>query len=77
MADNAPGSTPVTLVVTESQTVTPQPPPPASPPPHGSLPFTGFAVVAALLLAVLLVSVGSFLILVGRRSRSTTLPRSA
>lgn len=49
--------TPVTLVVSAG-TVTP--PPPAS---HGHLPFTGLDLVAALLLAALLLAVGTALAL--------------
>lgn len=76
MAGDGSGSTPVTLVVTETHTVVP-PPTTAPPAPHGQLPFTGFAVVAAVLIAVLLLAVGSVFLLVGRRPRPTPTPRSA
>ena len=56
--------TPVTLVVSPSQTV------PATPPPPHHLPFTGFALVPVLALAAVLVAAGSVLTAVRRQPRA-------
>ena len=58
MADN-PTGTPVTLVVTKGAV-------PVTPPPPHHLPHTGFAMTAALLLAVLLLALGATLTTLGR-----------
>ena len=66
------GGTPVTLTVTQSATTAP-PPPPAHP--HGHLPFTGFSLVAVLLLVALLLSIGSALVFLGRPAPSALAPQ--
>ncbi|MFN2539497.1 MAG: hypothetical protein ABR549_15285 [Mycobacteriales bacterium] len=66
-------NTQVTLVVTESKTVPSHP----SPRPDSHLPFSGFELVAALVIAILLLAAGSFLVLVGRRPRPGSCTRSA
>jgi len=60
------GGTPVTLTVTQSGTTAP--PPPTHP--HGHLPFTGFSLVAALLLVALLLAIGSAFVFFGRPAPS-------
>lgn len=53
--------TPVTLVVRPAQ------PAPATPPGHHPLPFTGFGLLTLLLLAVVVVVLGSALLAMSRR----------
>ena len=74
MASGDAGNTPVTLRVSPAQTV-PVTHHQAPPPPAHHLPFTGFPLVAAVLLVVLLVALGSTLLFLGRRPSSC--PRSA
>ena len=67
------GGTPVTLTVTQSGTTAP--PPPTHP--HGHLPFTGFSLVAVLLLVALLLLIGSALVFLGRPAPSALAPQES
>jgi hypothetical protein len=73
MADDGSGNTPVTLVITKGTSV---PPPHNAPHPPSKLSYTGFELVAAMLLAALLLAVGSLLLVLGRRRRPATRHRS-
>jgi hypothetical protein len=73
MADDGSSNTPVTLVITKGTSV---PPPHTAPHPPSKLSFTGFELTTALLLAALLLAVGSFLLVLGRRRRPATRHRS-
>jgi hypothetical protein len=59
------GGTSVTLLVPAGSTVPGTNPPPVAPPSH--IPFTGFDLSTALVLAVLMLAVGTLLVRTGRR----------